>query len=135
MTQRRTIKSPAAPAAIGPYSQAVACGNWVFLSGQIPLHPHTGVLVTANAETATEQLMRNLEAVLHDAGLTFDHVVKTTIYLVDLGDFAAVNRVYAKYFAENPPARATVQVAALPKGALVEIDAIAFAAGPKNSGT
>ena len=132
--QRRTINSPAAPAAIGPYSQAVAAADWVFLSGQIPLHPETGELVISDIESATIRVMENLGAVLREIGLTFDHVVKTTIYLVDLANFNEVNGVYARYFPVNPPARATVQVAALPRGAPVEIDAIAYAAGPKNSG-
>ncbi len=133
--QRRTIVSDKAPAAIGPYSQAVAAGDWVFLSGQIPLDPDTGALVTGDIKAATIRVMENLRAVLRAADLTFDHVVKTTIYLIDLNDFAAVNAVYAQYFPNNPPARATVQVAALPRGVAVEIDAVAFLAGSKNSGT
>ncbi len=131
----RTITSRGAPAAIGPYSQAVIAGDWVFLSGQIPLDPDTGSLVVSNIEVATTRVMENLSAVLKEAGLSFDHVVKTTIYLVDLSDFAAVNAIYSRYFRENPPARATVQVAALPRGVPIEIDAIASVAGPKNSGT
>ncbi len=131
---RQTISSPDAPPAIGPYSQAVRAGDWVFLSGQIPIHPGTGELVTGSIEVATDQVMRNLRAVLHEAGLTFDHVVKTTIYLIDLNDFASVNAAYGRYFSENPPARATVQVAALPKGVSVEIDAIAYVGSSKLSG-
>jgi 2-iminobutanoate/2-iminopropanoate deaminase len=131
---RRTIATPDAPAAIGPYSQAVAVGDWVFLSGQIPLEPNTGSLVVGDINTATTRVMENLRSVLAAADLTFDHVVKTTIYLVDLNDFAAVNAVYAQYFQNNPPARATVQVAALPRGVPLEIEAIAFSAGLKNSG-
>ena len=133
--QRRTIATQAAPEAIGPYSQAVAAGDWVFCSGQIPLDPETGSLVVSDIRAATARAMENLRAVLEAAGLTFDHVVKTTIYLVDLADFAAVNAVYSGYFQKDPPARATVQVAALPRGVSVEIDAIAYAADPKNSGT
>src|SRR5512142_1699649 len=133
--QRRTIATDKAPAAIGPYSQGTAAGDWLFLSGQIPLDPVTGELVTGDIGAATQRVMENLRAVLRAADLTFDHVVKTTIYLVDLADFAAVNSVYAQYFPNNPPARATVQVAALPRGVPVEIDAIAFLAGSKNSGT
>jgi 2-iminobutanoate/2-iminopropanoate deaminase len=133
--QRRTIASKQAPEAIGPYSQAIAAGDWVFLSGQIPIDPDTGSLVTGDIKAATTRVMENLGAVLQAADLTFDHVVKTTIYLIDLNDFATVNAVYAQYFPKNPPARATVQVAALPRGVAVEIDAIAFLAGSKNSGT
>jgi 2-iminobutanoate/2-iminopropanoate deaminase len=132
--QRRTITSSQAPAAIGPYSQAVAAGDWVFLSGQIPLDPQTGSVIVGDVESATRQVMTNLSAVLEATGLTFDHVVKTTLYLTDMADFAAVNAVYAEYFTRSPPARATVQVAALPRGATVEIDAIAYAIGSKNSG-
>ena len=131
---RRTIATPDAPAAIGPYSQAIAVGEWVFLSGQIPLEPNTGSLVVGDIKAATTRVMENLGAVLAAADLTFDHVVKTTIYLIDLNDFAAVNAVYAQYFQNNPPARATVQVAALPRGVPLEIEAIAFSAGLKNSG-
>jgi 2-iminobutanoate/2-iminopropanoate deaminase len=132
--QHKSITSPNAPAAIGPYSQAVASGDWVFLSGQIPLHPVTGELVVSDIESATVRVMENLGAVLQAAGLSFDHVVRTTIYLTSLADFSAVNAVYARYFPSNPPARATVQVAALPRGVPVEIDAIAFTAGSKISG-
>jgi len=131
---REVITSSDAPSAIGPYSQAVRAGDWVFLSGQIPLNPKTGELVTGTIEAATVQVMDNLKAVLAAAGLTFDHVVKTTIYLVDLNDFAAVNSAYGKYFPENPPARATVQVAALPRGVSVEIDAVAILKNSKYSG-
>jgi len=132
---QQPIATDRAPAAIGPYSQAVVAGDWVFLSGQIPIDPDTGSIVSGDIGLATARVMENLNAVLRAADLTFDHVVKTTIYLIDLNDFAAVNAVYARYFSKNPPARATVQVAALPRGAAVEIDAIAFQAGSKNSGT
>ena len=131
---RQTIATPDAPAAIGPYSQAIAVGEWVFLSGQIPLEPNTGSRVVGDIKAATTRVMENLRAVLTAADLTFDHVVKTTIYLIDLNDFAAVNAVYAQYFQNSPPARATVQVAALPRGVPLEIEAIAFSAGLKNSG-
>jgi 2-iminobutanoate/2-iminopropanoate deaminase len=123
------ISSPDAPAAIGPYSQATRAGNLVFLSGQIPLDPATGQLVAGDIRAQTERVMENLGAVLKAAGCTFRHVVRTTIYLADLGDFAVVNETYGKRFPENPPARATVQVAALPRGARVEIDAIAVVPG------
>ncbi len=121
---RQTISATEAPTAIGPYSQAVVVGDWVFLSGQIPLNPKSGE-VAVEIESATTQVMENLAAVLAAAGLTFDHVIKTTIYMTDLGDFGRVNAVYGKYFPANPPARATVQVAALPRGVPIEIDAIA----------
>jgi 2-iminobutanoate/2-iminopropanoate deaminase len=121
------IATPSAPAAIGPYSQAVRAGNLVFLSGQIPLDPATGSMVDGDIRAQTERVMENLAAVLAAAGLSFANVAKTTIYLADLGDFAVVNEIYGKRFPKNPPARATVQVAALPKGARVEIDAIAVA--------
>lgn len=119
------IKTDRAPAAIGPYSQAIAADGLMFLSGQIPLDPATGELVTGDIRLETQRVLDNLQAVLAAGGATFGDVVKTTIYLTNLGDFAAVNEVYAKAFVAAPPARATVQVAALPRGARVEIDAIA----------
>lgn len=119
------IQTSEAPAAIGPYSQAIRAGNMVFLSGQVPLDPKTGELVTGDIRLETERVMDNLAAVLAAAGLTFANVARTTIYLTNLGDFQAVNETYGKRFDKAPPARATVQVAALPKGARVEIDAIA----------
>ena len=121
----RVIATKTAPAAIGPYSQAVQASGFIFLSGQIALDPATGTLVTGSAAIEAERVMENLAEVLKAAGLTFDHVVKTTIYLVDFADFDAVNEVYGRRFRRVLPARATVQVAALPKGARVEIDAIA----------
>jgi 2-iminobutanoate/2-iminopropanoate deaminase len=124
----RAIASPHAPAAIGPYSQAVQAGGLVFCSGQIPLDPQTGALVEGTIGVQTDRVMNNLKAVLEAAGLGFADVVRTTIYLVDLGDFAAVNEAYGAWFGPTPPARATVQVSALPKGARVEIDAIAVSA-------
>lgn len=119
------ISTTDAPKAIGPYSQAVRSGNLVFLSGQIPLDPATGELVSGTIEQETERVMDNLAAVLAAAGCTFSHVVRTTIFLTNLGDFQAVNGVYGKRFSGVFPARATVQVAALPRGCRVEIDAIA----------
>jgi 2-iminobutanoate/2-iminopropanoate deaminase len=130
---KAAIATPHAPAAIGPYSQAVRAGGWVFLSGQIPLDPATGALVTGDIEAQTRQVLANLTAVLAAAGASWAEVVRTTIYLTDLGTFERVNRVYAEVAGEVPPARATVQVAALPRGAAVEIDAVAidvFAAPP-----
>ncbi len=123
----QAIATPAAPAAIGPYSQAVRAGAFVFLSGQIPLDPATGKMVEGGIVQETERVLDNLGAVLAAAGLSFDHVVKTTIYLVDLADFQAVNEIYGGRFRRVPPARATVQVAGLPRGARVEIDAVAVA--------
>ncbi len=124
------ISSTHAPGAIGPYSQAVRVSNisnLVFLSGQIPLDPKTGQMVEGGIAEQTTRVMANLDAVLEAAGLTFANVAKTTIYLVDLADFQAVNEIYGKSFTGTPPARATVQVSALPRGARVEIDAIAVA--------
>lgn len=121
----KAIATPDAPSAIGPYSQAIDAGDFVFLSGQVPLDPNTGELVTGDIAKETDRVLDNLAAVLGAAGCTFADVVKTTIYLLDLGDFQAVNAVYARRFESAPPARATVQVSALPKGARVEIDAIA----------
>lgn len=125
MSEKRTVSTREAPAAIGPYSQAVEAGGFVFLSGQIPLDPVTGELVSGSIQDETRRVMENLKAVLAAAELSFADVVKTTIYVTDIGDFAAVNEVYGSYFKEEPPARATVQVAALPKGARVEMDAVA----------
>jgi 2-iminobutanoate/2-iminopropanoate deaminase len=124
---RKAIHSDNAPQAIGPYSQAiqVEAGKMTFLSGQIPLDPKTMEMVQGDAATQAERVMQNLKAVLAAAGLEFSHVVRCTIFLTDLGDFAKVNEVYGRYFTGSPPARATVQVAALPRGAKVEIDAIA----------
>jgi 2-iminobutanoate/2-iminopropanoate deaminase len=121
----KAISTADAPAAIGPYSQAIHAGDLVFLSGQVPIDPKTGELVTGDIAAQTERVLDNLGAVLAASGCGFGDVVKTTIYLVDLGDFQAVNQTYAKRFTAAPPARATVQVSALPKGARVEIDAIA----------
>lgn len=124
---RKVINSDLAPKAIGPYSQAISVppGQLVFLSGQIPLDPATGALVPGDVGAQTERVMKNLEAVLAAAGLGFVQVVRCGIFLTDLADFGAVNEVYARYFPSAPPARVTVQVAALPRGAKVEIDAIA----------
>lgn len=122
------VETENAPKAIGPYSQAVVApaGRWVFCSGQIPLDPKTGQLAGGgDVRLETHQVMRNLEAVLRAAGASLATVVKTTIYLADMADFAAVNEVYGTYFPTCSPARATIQVAALPRGARVEIDAIA----------
>ncbi len=133
MPAKLAIATPDAPAAIGPYSQAVRCGDTVFTSGQIPIDPASGELVPGDITAQTRQVCKNLAAVLAAAGLDFSHVVKTTVYLKSMADFAAMNAVYAAYFAPAgavPPARSTVQVAALPKDALVEIECIARASNP-----
>jgi 2-iminobutanoate/2-iminopropanoate deaminase len=126
--ERSIVSTAQAPKAIGPYSQAVRAGQFVFLSGQIPLDPTSGEMVGGDdVEAQTRQVMANLGAVLAAAGSGFQHVVKTTIFLTDLGDFARVNQVYGAAFeGVQPPARATVQVAALPRGAKVEIEAVAL---------
>jgi 2-iminobutanoate/2-iminopropanoate deaminase len=120
------VETAKAPAAIGPYSQAIKAGDFLYCSGQVPLVPATGELVAGGIEKQTRQSLDNLQQVLSEAGVDFNSVVKTTIYLTDLGDFTVVNEIYAGYCGDIAPARATVQVAALPKGASVEIDAIAY---------
>lgn len=119
------IETSNAPRAIGPYSQAIRAGELLFLSGQIPLDPATGELVTGGIELQTRRVLDNLGAILESAGGSLADVVKTTIYLVDLSEFTAMNAIYASYFAAPAPARATVQVSALPKGARIEIEAVA----------
>ena len=115
------INTTNAPAPIGPYSQGVAAGNFVFLSGQIALNPATGELITGDIKTETRQVMDNIKAILKEAGLDFNNVVKTSIFLMDMQNFAQVNEIYGTYFTDNFPARETVQVAGLPKGVNVEI--------------
>lgn len=124
--EKEAIKTELAPQAIGPYSQAIKLGNLVFLSGQVHLDPVAGKLVEGDITVQTEQVMKNLQAVLTAAGTSFDKVVKTTIYLVDMDDFAKVNEIYGKYFSIPQPARSTVAVARLPKDARIEIDLIAY---------
>ena len=119
------IFAPDAPAAVGPYSHAIDCGEFVFLSGQVPLMPSTGVLAEGGIEGQARQMFANIKAVLNACGLDFSNVVKTTVFMTDLADFGTLNDIYAEYFPENPPARSCVQVAALPKGALVETEVIA----------
>lgn len=122
---KKIILTDQAPAPIGPYSQAVSVGDLVFLSGQIPLDPKTGELVDDNIEAATTRVLENIRAVLEAEGLSFAHVVKTTVFMRDLALFPRMNAVYATVFADRPPARSTVQAAALPKGVSVEIEVIA----------
>ena len=121
----KTISSDKAPAAIGPYSQAVQAGNMLFCSGQIALDPSTGEMVQGDVVVQAERVMENIAAVLTAAGAGFDNVVKTTIFLVEMGDFAAVNEIYGRYFSNHKPARSTVAVKSLPRGALVEIETVA----------
>jgi len=122
------INTVNAPAPIGPYSQAVAAGGFLFASGQIALNPATGELVTSDIKTETKQVMENIKAILLEAGIDFGHVIKTTIFLMDMQNFAQVNEVYGTYFTDNFPARETVQVAGLPKGVNVEISITAVKA-------
>lgn len=123
---RREVTTPDAAAAIGPYSQGIRAGSLLFVSGQIPLDPTTGQLVDGDIADQTHRVLQSLGAILRAAELGFEHVVRTTLYLTDLEEFTAVNEVYATYFTSPAPARSTVQVAALPKGARVEIDAVAL---------
>ncbi|HWF46680.1 MAG TPA: RidA family protein [Bryobacteraceae bacterium] len=126
---KEIIATANAPKAIGPYSQAVRLNGVVFFSGQIPLDPLTGELVHGTIQMQTERVLENLKAVVHAAGLTMQHVVKTTVFLKNLSDFAAMNEVYGKYFGTNSPARSTVEVARLPRDVHIEIDAIAMDGG------
>jgi 2-iminobutanoate/2-iminopropanoate deaminase len=123
---KQTISTQNSPAAIGPYSQGVKVGNLIFTSGQLPMNPQSGELV-ADIEGATKQSLDNVKAILESAGSSMDKIVKTVVFLRDMNDFVAMNAVYATYFPSNPPARSAVQVARLPKDAVVEIEAIALA--------
>lgn len=128
----KAVRTDGAPAPVGPYSQAIEHGGWVFASGQVPLDPATGKLVGGDIEAQTRAVLANLKAVLEAGGASFSNVVRTTIYLTDLADFPRVNAVYGEHFSNEPqPARATVQVAALPLGAEIEIDAIAAVAADR----
>ncbi len=126
MASRHTVSTTAAPPAIGPYSQAVVTEGFVFCSGQIPLDPTTGQVVEGDIRAQTHRVIQNLRAVLEAAQSGLDKVVKTTVFLQDMNDFAAMNSVYSEYFAVNPPARSTVQVSQLPRGVLIEIECIAI---------
>ncbi|MBS1778988.1 MAG: RidA family protein [Bacteroidetes bacterium] len=123
--EKKIIRTDKAPAPIGPYNQAVQFGNMLFVSGQIAIDPATGELYTGDIQTETKLVMENLKAILSEAGMDFSNVLKSTIFLMDMGQFAQVNEVYGSYFTENPPARETVQVAGLPKGVKVEISVVA----------
>jgi len=124
---KKPIFTSEAPAAIGPYSQGIRSGRFLFCSGQIPLDPKSGEMISGDITTQTRRVMDNIAGLLRTEGLTFDHIVKTTIFLTNLGDFQTVNEVYGSYFKNDPPARSTVQVSALPRGANVEIEVIAAA--------
>jgi 2-iminobutanoate/2-iminopropanoate deaminase len=124
---RTVISTERAPAAIGPYSQAIAAGGLIFVSGQLPIDPATGEMVAGDIAAMTRQIFRNVEAVLAAAGSSLGKIVKTTVFLADLGDFQTMNGAYSEFFPENPPARSTVQVARLPRDARVEIEVVALA--------
>ncbi len=125
---REVIKTSSAPAAIGPYSQGirVSAGKMLFTAGQVPLDPATGQMVTGDIKAQTRRVLENVKAILHAAGASFENVVKTTVFMTDLNEFAAMNEVYAEFFSTNPPARSTVEVRALPRGCKVEIETIAI---------
>ena len=123
---KQPIKSDKAPAAIGPYSQAVKAGGFLFISGQIPLDPATGQIVEGDISAQTDRVLQNIRGILNDSGATLQDVVKTTIFLADMNDFAVVNEVYGRYFQTEAPARATVEVSRLPKDVRVEIEAIVW---------
>lgn len=123
--RKQVVRSSRSPLAIGPYSQGISTGRLVFTSGQIPIDPRTGALVEGGIEAQTRRVLDNLSGVLNQAGASLASVVKTTVYMTNLGDFSAMNAVYGTYFRVDPPARSTVQVAALPLGAAIEIDAVA----------
>ncbi len=123
--EKQIINTSAAPAPIGPYNQAVMAGSFLFISGQIPLDAVSGELVTTGIKDETQKVMDNLSAILKEAGMDFSNVVKSTIFIMDMGQFGVINEVYGQYFSENAPARETIQVAGLPKGVNVEISMIA----------
>jgi 2-iminobutanoate/2-iminopropanoate deaminase len=124
--EKKVVATKEAPQAIGPYSQAIKAGGFVFTAGQIPIDPATGKLVEGDVKAQTERVLKNLSAVLAAAGSNMDRVVKTTVFLKNISDFPAMNEVYGQFFKNDPPSRSTVQVAALPKDALIEIDAVAL---------
>lgn len=120
------VRTDKAPAAVGPYSQAVRVGQMVYTAGQIPLDPTTGKVVTGDISAQAEQALRNLQAVLEAAGASLEHVVKTTVFLQDMNEFGEMNEVYSRFFSQNPPARSAVEVAALPLGVRIEVEAVAL---------
>ncbi len=122
---KQTVNTAKAPAAIGPYSQAIRVGNLVFTSGQIPINPAMGLMIEGGIKEQTRQSLQNVEAILLEAGLTMNHVIKTTVFMADMNDFADMNAVYAEFFSVPYPARSAVAVKTLPKGALVEIEVVA----------
>jgi len=124
--QKQIISTQNAPAAIGPYSQGIAFGDLVFTSGQLPLDPATGKLVDSDIKAATTQVIKNVQAILHEAGSSLDKVLRVTVYLKDMADFAAMNETYGEFFGANPPARTTFQVAKLPMDVAIEIDVVAY---------
>ena len=130
---KKIVSTTEAPAAVGPYSQAVRVGSTIYCAGQIPLDPKSGQIISGDISAQTRRVLDNITAVLKAEGLTLQNIVKTTIFLTDLADFQTVNEVYASYFKQAPPARSTVQVPALPKGARIEIEAIAVAAEGEGS--
>ncbi|HWY29201.1 MAG TPA: RidA family protein [Candidatus Acidoferrum sp.] len=125
MASKQIIKPAKSPIAVGPYNHAVRIGDLLFCAGQIPIDPKDGNLITGDIKAQTQRVLENVKAILDDQGLTFGNVVKSTVFMANLADFAGMNEVYAKFFTENFPARSTIQVAALPKGASVEIEVIA----------
>jgi len=125
MSTKTIVRPAGSPAAVGPYHHAVRCGDFLFSAGQIPIDPASGNLVAGDIKAQTQRVLENIKVILDDQGLTFAHVVKTTVFMTNLADFAGMNEVYAKYFTHDFPARSTVQVAALPKGASVEIEFVA----------
>lgn len=126
MSRLDVIRSDDAPSAIGPYSQAIRAGEWIFCSGQIAIDPETGELIGGDVAAQTDRVMRNLSAVLEAAGASLSHVVKTTVFLADMGDFSAMNEVYGRHLGDHRPARATVEAGRLPKDVAVEIEAVAY---------
>lgn len=126
MAIRQSVATEHAPKAIGPYSQGIRAGNLLFVSGQVPIDPATGNIIEGDIKTQTDRVMRNLTAILEAAGASMDAVVRCTVYLADMNDFAAMNEVYGSYFSQPAPARSTIQAGRLPKDARVEIDVIAF---------
>jgi 2-iminobutanoate/2-iminopropanoate deaminase len=127
--EKQVVQTDNAPKAIGPYSQAIRIGDLIYTAGQVALSPTTGELVGTDIEVQTRQVLENLKGVLEAAGSSFDNVVKTTVFLASMGDFAKMNAIYSEYFTGKPPARSTVQVSALPKNALVEIECVAIGNG------